>query len=311
MKKFKKIYVEITNICNLSCKFCPKTSRSPQFMPLDMFQSLLLQINGRAKHLYFHVMGEPLLHPELGSFLDLAAVHGYRVNITTNGTLIDSASEWLIEKPALRQVNFSLHSFEASQAKYSMDSYLDKIFEFISNSNKKNRIAICLRLWNIEDSGKKNKRYILDRLQKEFAVDNAVLDNQITSVMGFKLKENVFLNKASRFDWPKIGGEDIGAQGSCYGLRDQLAILVDGSVVPCCLDAEGSMNLGNIREETLEEILNKPRAKAISSGFSQGRVVEQLCKKCSYRNRFDKASTNRQSTAAIMSSRGETPPRIP
>ena len=286
MKKFRKIFIEITNICNLSCDFCPKTTRSPDFMDTDLFNHILRQINGHAKYLYFHVMGEPLLHPQLGTFLDLAALNGYRVNITTNGRLIDPTREWLLSKTALRQMNLSLHSFEGNQAKSLIDVYLSRIFEFIRSASKHDRIAFALRLWNLSDDKRGDvNRYVLGRLKDEFGVDGEI-ENQVTPVTGLKLKENVFLHQAARFEWPGQKGMPFSETGSCYGLRDQIAILVDGTVVPCCLDAEGAIGLGNIKQDSLERILNTARAKAIAEGFSKGRVVESLCQNCDYRNRF-------------------------
>ena len=286
MKRFKRIYIEITNICNLSCDFCPKTGRPAQFMSSESFDAILRKITGRAEFLYFHVMGEPLLHNEIGMFLDLCGKYGFKANITTNGTLIDKAADSILPMPALRQVNFSMHSFEANIDKYPLSGYLDKIFEFIGRAQKERKLLIGLRLWNISESSKnKNNDYILMRIEKEF-YSGIVIENKLTPINGIKLAENVFLYQAAAFDWPDIAREDIGGRGFCYGLRDQAAILVDGTVVPCCLDAEGIINLGNIFEQDFDGIINGSRAIGLYSGFSKRQAVEKLCKKCGYRIRF-------------------------
>ena len=209
MKKYKRTYIEITNVCNLSCDFCPKTKRPAEFMSREMFEDILCKINGKTKFLYFHVMGEPLLHPELGGFLDLCHQYGYRVNITTNGTLIDEANDTILFKPALRQVNFSLHSFEANINEYSMVSYLDKIFAFIKRSREEDELQICLRLWNVsEDSKNENNRFVLQRIEREFGLDFTI-EEKLTPCNGIKLAENVFLNQSAVFDWPDNELEDI------------------------------------------------------------------------------------------------------
>ncbi|HAR63658.1 MAG: radical SAM protein [Candidatus Margulisiibacteriota bacterium] len=288
MKKFKKIYIEITNVCNLSCDFCPKTNRKPKFMDRDLFERILYQIKGRPTHLYFHVMGEPLLHPELSTFLNLAHKYGYPVNLNTNGILIDSIAESIVFEPALRQVNFSLHSFEANNNQYSIDPYLSKIFEFITLARKDNKISICLKLWNLSDAGKnENNRHILNRLQYEFGIDY-VIEDKLTPFRSLPLAENVFLSQSFQFDWPDINLEDISDKGFCYGLRDQVGFLVDGTVVPCCLDGEGTIKLGNILEQEFDEIIAGQRAQKLYEGFSKRQAVEPLCQKCGFRTRFNR-----------------------
>lgn len=286
MKKIKKTYIEITNKCNLSCDFCPKTFRPVGFMSRELFEEILTKIQGHSEFLCFHVMGEPLLHPEIGVFLDLCSKYGYRVNITTNGTLVKKAAEAIISKPALRQVNFSLHSFEANIKEISLDSYLDQIFEFVRKAKDERELLICLRLWNISESPVNNgNKYVLYRIEKEFGLDYTI-EEKITHCKGIKLAENIFLNQAEKFEWPDIQTEELGSRGFCYGLRDQVAILVDGTVVPCCLDKEGVVQLGNIREDSLEAIISSKRASDLYEGFSRREAVEELCRKCRYRDRF-------------------------
>ncbi|MCX8128709.1 MAG: SPASM domain-containing protein [Clostridia bacterium] len=288
VKYFKKTYIEITNICNLSCSFCPKTLRKAGYMDIEMFEKILNQIKGYSKHLYFHVLGEPLIHPDLGNFLDLCGNYGYIVNITTNGTLIDRLTHEYIIKPALRQLNISLHSFEANSSKESIGMYLHKIFSFVLEARRCSNLQVCLRLWNIDSHNHSTANsYVLESIQKVFSLPFS-LEEKLTPCNGIKLIEGVFLNQSSSFEWPDINACDAGSdKGFCYGLRDQIAILVDGTVVPCCLDAEGTMALGNINEESFSEIINCKRARDIYEGFSRRRAVEALCKKCQYRLRFN------------------------
>lgn len=288
MKKFKKTYIEITNTCNLDCAFCPKTSRKLQFMSKELFETILRQISGHSKDLYFHVMGEPLLHPRLGLFLDMCHEYGYRVSITTNGTLIDKVGEVLISKPALRKVSFSLHSFEANDYEYSMDVYLDRIFSFIGRARKDSELSISLRLWNLSEGGRnKNNKYVLQRIKDEFELDFTI-EEKLTPCSGIKLAHRLFINQADVFEWPDTVREEIPGQAFCYGLRDQIAILVDGTVVPCCLDREGVVRLGNVKEQKFSDIVQSKRAQTIFDGFSGRQAVEELCRKCSYRTRFTK-----------------------
>ncbi len=288
MKRFKKVYIEITNVCNLRCEFCPVTKREAEFMDLGTFERILSQVKDYTDHIYLHVKGEPLLHPMLDKFLDLAEDFKLKANLTTNGTLIKKVKEKLLNKKALRQVNFSLHSFDANDLNFSIEEYLKNILDFTLEAAGNTNIISSYRLWNLEQDVKsiEKNRHILsiieDTFNLDYKIEEKLLDNR-----GIKIAKNVYLNAAERFEWPDKMLEESDDCGFCYGLRDQIAILVDGTVVPCCLDGEGIINLGNINTESFSEIINNKRATALYEGFSNRKVVEELCKKCDYRRRFN------------------------
>jgi radical SAM protein with 4Fe4S-binding SPASM domain len=287
MKKFKKIYVEITNQCNLSCDFCPRSMRPAQTMAVSFFKEILQKIKKHTAYLYFHVMGEPLMHPDLGALLDAAHEYGLKVNITTNGTLIKNLGSVITGKSALRQINFSLHCSSGNSLGRLEDDYIDNVIAFAKGVQKEKRPIICFRLWNMPKQGSNvDNTGILQRIGQEFGCEDSLAD-QSNVLDGIKLADDVFLNCASKFDWPGFDKQDRGKTGFCLGLRDQLAILVDGTVVPCCLDAQGGLALGNIGHQALSDILQGARARAIYEGFSKRMVVEELCRKCGYRTRFD------------------------
>ncbi|MGN0027621.1 MAG: SPASM domain-containing protein [Clostridium sp.] len=160
--------------------------------------------------------------------------------------------------------------------------------QFIEEANKKTEIICSLRLWNIDTEDlKANNNLNLDilklieeNLNINFSIKDALLDKR-----GIKLKERVYLNMAEKFSWPDSSISLISEEVFCYGLRDQLGILLDGTVVPCCLDSEGKIPLGNIFKEDLGDIINSKRAIDIYDGFSQRRAVEDLCKRCGYAKR--------------------------
>jgi len=296
MKQFKRIYIEITNVCNLDCRFCPKTSRKPEFMGLDLFKKILDEVKGYSRYLNFHVMGEPLLHPDIGAFLDLCDEKGFRVNITTNGTLIKETKNKLLSKSAIRIINFSLHIFDENTPENVIDEYLDEVFGFITESGETPGFIVCFRLWNMKmnntaDPSRKvqsagRNSYILERIEKFFEVPQRI--EEIPSEgNGIKIRDNIYVSQSSVFDWPDKGIPDLNEKGFCLGLRQQAAILVDGTVVPCCLDNEGIIDLGNINESSFKQIIEGKRALDLYRGFSERKVVEALCRKCGYRKKFD------------------------
>lgn len=290
MKKFKKFYIEITNVCNLSCDFCPQTKRIPEFMTIETFSKILDQIKDHTEYIYFHVKGEPLLHPEIDKLLDISYEKGLKVNITTNGTRINQVKDKLLMKPALRQVNFSLHSFDGNEGVQNKEAYITDILAFTKEAIDKSEVLISLRLWNLEENNmvnleKKRNNDILETIEREFNLPYKIQEKVVPG-RGMKLADRIYLNQDHLFQWPDLKEEEDEGRGFCYGLRNQVAILVDGSVVPCCLDGEGVINLGNINTTHFSEIIESERANRIVDGFSRREAVEELCRKCGYRKRF-------------------------
>lgn len=256
---FKKIYVEITNICNLNCSFCAKTSRKKEFVSVENFKILLDKLKGHTKYLYFHIMGEPLNHPNINELINIASKN-FEVNITTNGTLLEKISD----NKNIRQINISLHSNQDNT-----DDYLNYIFKY-SEKLLKNNTIINYRIWV------KGKKYeeIVDTINKFYNIDIYKIKNKT-------IKKNLFIDYPKEFIWPSQNREQE-YSGTCKGTIDHLGILVDGTVVPCCLDNEGIINLGNIYENELEEILNSDKFIQIKEGFKQNKRIHPLCKKCNF-----------------------------
>ncbi|MGD0566719.1 MAG: radical SAM/SPASM domain-containing protein [Candidatus Goldiibacteriota bacterium] len=282
-RTFKKIYIEITNACNLKCSFCGGSKRPLKIMDTRFFNGILKKIKGKTRHLCLHVMGEPLMHPEIVKIFDLCEEYSFKVNLATNGTMIEKLRE-IIKKPALRQINFSLHSMENSRDKKNLEKFINPIFE-LSDEAALAGVLISLRLWNLSEGEKNKNNAVLELIKKRYTGGKAI-DNNEKRVNGINLAENIFLNQAEVFEWPAPGSPEIKGPAFCLGLRYQAAILADGTVVPCCLDADGVMGLGNIGEKSFDEIINSKRAKKIYDGFSAKKAVEPLCAGCTYRVRF-------------------------
>ena len=289
MKKFKKVYIEITNVCNLKCNFCPKTYRQPKYMSIEEFKYIISQVKEFTDYIYLHIKGEPLLHPNLSDFLDIAYKNDIHVNITTNGVLVKKNKGVLLSKPSIRQLNISLHSLEQNEWIDDKQEYMDNIFDFIDEAKNSNLI-IALRLWNLSHDGENNiakNKYILDSLEERLKLDYSILD-EFSKKRGIKIGERLYLNEDIEFSWPALDSDFYDEQGFCYGLRDQLGILVDGTVIPCCLDGEGKINLGNIFDSKLHDILASDRVQNIYDSFSNRCAVEELCRRCGYKNKFNK-----------------------
>ena len=291
-KRFKKVYIEITSCCNLQCKFCPPTKRQAEFLTVEKFKFIVNQVKAFTDHIYLHVKGEPLLHPYLSDILDIAQTESLRVHIITNGTLIEKQAEMLLSKPALHKINFSLHSFEQNNREFDNTIYINNILRFSKLAGQTKRIIVSLRLWNLENESLNQQlntcnTEIIQQIESALALDKGI-DKQSIPGNGLKLAPYVYLNFDKEFVWPNLQADYQSTMGFCQALRDQTAILVDGTVVPCCLDGEGIIQLGNIYNQSFDAIINSQRAQAIYNGFSQNKAIEELCQKCRFKERFSK-----------------------
>jgi radical SAM protein with 4Fe4S-binding SPASM domain len=258
--------------------------------PAD-FAGIVRQVRGHTDHLSLHVLGEPLLHPNLDQILASCQECGLLVNLTTNATLLPERQALLLESRALRQINISLHSVMAQGGGApALKDYLSGIFVFIRQAIATSQLFISLRLWNTPEAANitvnsSPNSLILQEIAAFFALPGP-LPATLTPGQGIPLAPRVFLSQNASFTWPHDPASELGDHGFCRGLRDHVAILVDGTVVPCCLDAEADIALGNIRQQPLHEILASPRALLLYKGFSQRRLVEPLCRRCTFRQSF-------------------------
>ncbi len=273
---YSKVYVEITNICNKNCSFCPGTLRQPKKMSRDEFDTVLSKLRGLTEYVYYHLMGEPLTHPDLPDFIRRASAEGFKSIITTNGTLLSRRGDDLIDA-GVYKVNISVHSFEDGTVEEYL-RYINDCLDFADAASEAGVIVI-LRLWN---RGYDEGRNIdtLDIIRRRFGGEWR------QSARGPRIRPRLHLEYGDRFDWPDLSAPDMGDNVYCYALKDHFAILCDGSIVPCCLDREGVITLGNVFTDDIAEVLSSPRAAAMAEGFRRRRAPEELCRRCGYARRF-------------------------
>lgn len=273
---YSRVYVEITNICNMNCSFCHGHSRPAGQMNQAQFARVLEQLSGKTGYIYYHLMGEPLTHPLLPKFLEMAKAGGFRSVITTNGTLLERRGAPLLEA-GVHKFNLSLHSFEEG-SEASFEAYVDSVARFAREAAQAGTI-VSMRLWNRgHDMGRNDQ--IMARLAQWLP------QPWTPNSRGFRLADRIFLEWGERFAWPDSEAPVLGNDVYCYGMSDHFGILCDGSVVPCCLDSEGAITLGNVFDQELNQILASPRAEAMVQGFRNRCCTEALCCRCGYARRF-------------------------
>ena len=275
---YSKVYVEITNRCNMNCSFCHGHARAPRSMTKAEFLHVLDQLREQTKYIYYHLMGEPLTHPQLPEFIKLAGERGYKSIITTNGTLIERRGGELLAA-GVHKVNLSLHSFEEGEDE-AHARYVRSLADFAKRAAEVGTIVV-FRLWNQGFDGDRNPKTLA--LLRESITGDWVDGNR-----GTRIRDRIYLEWGDRFEWPDKNEPIKGERFFCYGLKDQFGILSDGTVVPCCLDSDGVINLGNVFREEIQSILHSPRAEAMVKGFCRGTASEELCRRCGYAQRFIK-----------------------
>lgn len=309
-KRFAKVNIEISNICNLQCSFCPEVVRSKGMMAPELFEKILTEVGPLTDQVCLHLMGDPLVHPELASFINACSRHAVPIFLVTNGVLLRERQAELLLDPIVRQVNFSLHSFPDNFPERDPAPYLEKIFRFAERALRdRPDLYVNFRLWNLDSpegvptgAGERN-RQLLELVHSRFGggLDSAtgLPSIDVRERKSYRLRDRLYLHFDTEFVWPSLDLPVLGETGRCLGLSSHFGILVDGTVVPCCLDKEGSIPLGNVREGTILEILGSPRAQKILRGFRERKLTEELCRRCNYIERFSPAT--RQNAESIVS----------
>ena len=269
--KFKKIYIEITNICNLNCSFCSTSNRKRKEMTIEEFSIILQNIDDYTDYIYLHIKGEPLIHKELDKILSLTKKYNKKVCITTNGVFLKDKLDILNKYDNIYQINISLHS------ENNKENYLEDILYSV---DKLIYPYISLRFWTL-DKGKMDNKTLkyLEIIKERYAVEE-LKD-------GLKLKDKVYLSLDDKFEWPSLNN-NYNSNGYCLGGKTHIGILSDGTAIICCLDSEGYSNLGNIYNTPLKDIINSDKYKITINSFKNNKSYLDICKHCQYKNKFIK-----------------------
>jgi radical SAM protein with 4Fe4S-binding SPASM domain len=289
--RFFRTYIEISNICNLQCTFCPEVERDKKILSSEQFRKILKQVVPHTDQVCLHLMGEPLAHPEFEQILQICNEEKAVIHLTTNGTFLSKFGfETFLNAPCLRQINFSLHSFRDNYPDKDVRPYLFDILQFSKEAlTQRPELYINYRLWNLPSTtgSKVENQDIIDHITEFFQISvNERVDvalNKSKNLLG-----RIYFHFDTRFDWPSFNDPIRSEHGFCHALSQQIGIHADGTVVPCCFDKEAGIPLGNVLEQSFEEVLNSPRLKKIREGFQKHKLVEDLCQRCTYITRFDK-----------------------
>lgn len=289
---FKRVYLEISNICNVQCSFCPVVEKDKKLMNVSEFEAVLEQVAPLAEIVCLHLLGEPLAHPKFSEIVDVCERYKTQIELTTNGILIQRHKDRILNSPSIRQINFSLQAFKDNFPDRDLAPFLLPIFEFTTSAQAlRDQLYINYRLWNQESNDSDNE----DVFQKIESYFNISINRSVETgaIKSKKIWNRLYLHFDSRFEWPSYSLPHQGTRGRCHGAVNHIGIHADGTVVPCCLDKNAAINLGNVKDQSLRDILNGERFVKMRDGFLKGVLVEPFCQHCTYIKRFDKSSKKR------------------
>lgn len=267
----KKIYLEITNACNLDCPFCT-IAKGNSFMSMKDFDDYTDQIKEYTDYIYLHVLGEPLLHPQFDEFLNILDEKELKLQLVSNGVLLDKHPDLLSHK-CLRKLSVSIHSVNSVDVPESYFETIDRLIE------EEHSCSVELRFYDLKNLDEKIRNYH-DSLKKRYPFI------QTSRPDSFKLKEKTYVYYEELFRWPDMNDEELPEEGLCHGISEQLAILSDGTVTSCCLDPRGINAFGNLKKDPLKKILESDKYLKAYDDLMAHKLSLSLCRHCSYRLRF-------------------------
>ena len=287
--KFYRIYIELTNVCGLSCSFCPTKELPNTEMDLAFFESVIKQAKEYTKEIACHVVGDPLTQSNLHDYLDIIYKYGLKAMLTTSGYFLKKHSYDTLFHPCVKQINISLNSFNKNDTTLTFEQYITPVLALCeAKSEREEALFINLRVWNLDEmmSERTFNETLFSQLSRTFDTPLSLDEVYAKRPKSIRLASKVLVHFDNYFEWPSLKNKNYG-HGSCQGLQTHIAILASGKVVPCCLDCDGVIELGDLHKSTLGEIVMSKRAKAMIGGFKEGKATEELCQKCSYKERFN------------------------
>ena len=297
----KKIYIEISDICGLKCSFCPAPKGIRGVMNLEFFRKAVAESTHHTNLITLHILGDPLCVENLEQYLAVAKNANLKVEITTSGANLANLGDFdLLLNAPIKQVNFSLDALNELE---NRDFLLARIIDFCKYKRQiQSEIFVNLRI----QKRARNRDLVafLEREFGDFGVKN--LERYLCDSQGKKCESRVKLGKKIIIDfrevfaWNLKGLDCFGdksprndksfaefTHGTCLALKTHIGILANGEIVPCCMDSQGILSLGNIKYTTLDLALKSKKAQEMLNGFRQNRIIEPFCKVCDYRKVFD------------------------
>jgi len=257
-------------------------------MDLVFFESIIKQLKPYTKEIVCHVLGDPLTQSNLHDYLDIIHKYSLKAMLTTSGYFLKKHTYDTLFHPCVKQINISLNSFNKNDTSLTLDQYMTPVLSLCkAKLDREADLFVNLRVWNLDEmmSERTFNETLFSKLSNAFDVKLDLESIYHEKPKSIRLDSKILVHFDNYFEWPSLKNENYG-DGTCQGLQSHIAILASGKVVPCCLDCDGIIALGDLHDESLDAILGNERTVAMLEGFKEGIAVEELCQKCSYKERF-------------------------
>lgn len=270
-RRFKKAYVEISDICGLSCSFCPSIKGKRGAMDLDLFEKICFELAGKCDRIALHLLGDPLKNPLLLQYLSIASRFNHQIEIVTSGFYLEKWDLKRLLSDPIVQFNLSLSAY-TDPNNPKKETYLQKCLD-LARLHQELQTSCFL---NLRMHKSRLDHDLASEICKAFDIPYEFDKNRI------RLGKYLFLTLSKDFSWIDPLSKAFNQQKICYGLISQIGFLSDGRVVPCCIDCEGRIELGDIKMQSLNEILSSSLARNIYDGFQKGIAYHLQCQICTY-----------------------------
>ena len=185
-KRFNRIYIEITNKCNLSCSFCKKSTRPLKEMSVSEFKEVISKVKDYTNTICLHVKGEPLLHSNLNEILNICDDNNISISLTTNGTLLKAKIKELVKHKSLSKIHISLN------AEVNNLNYLNDIFKAVSIFPQDK--IIIYRLWAQKENKLDEKSTkVVEKLKEYYCLSTETVE-KIKKEKNIKIDINKYVD---------------------------------------------------------------------------------------------------------------------
>jgi len=254
--------VETTNHCNLKCITCPTHERMKRrrgYMSEDVYKEVLRQLDcgstkGNPLSVGLSNWGEPLLHPSIIDYINMASTRSFRTSLVTNGTLLNRDLSKRLMDSGLDELTFSIDG-------------VGKAYEDIRGipyNNIKNKIDEFLSIK--ETVGWKGSVRIRTVVcESNSSAFKEIYDEWKGHGIEFSIQREVLWKDAERND-------------PCEFIKSTIVVLWNGDIVPCCVDYDGELNLGNVMTDNLFQVWDG-KMEALRLNHIRGNYPS-LCRKC-------------------------------
>jgi len=306
LENARYVFLEVTNHCNFRCSFCPQaiSTRPPEHMDTTLATTLIKQLYnvGYKGNLYFHLLGEPFLHPEIFKIVEYASRRMPRSILFTNGSLLTTRNIESVFDASPYELMISMQlvdegSFKLKGSSMSWDRYASGIrkaieYKLTHDTPTLLRISVGMRK---EDAVYPDDDYF-PRISPETFRENILrlfsgiqcLDlQQIQNILAdipfrssLEIASGVFVSVKPMGNWLRLYREEITKRGYCPHVGKEFGVLSNGNLVLCHLDYDGKTAFANARESKLRNIFqNSAICQTIEKFCAEG-IVPKNCQHC-------------------------------